>query len=243
MDTISKRWVKMKIKILKMLMVILMFNLILSSCMNVDFIVSVDKKYNCDLEINFEYENNYLDIGVEQVIADFSDEFQIVKTDKGYSLKTQINFNENFNQNSGIILPITDFEYTVNDKFYYNEIVINSKFSFDDFINKIDNGIIKTIINTIPKSMYDDVNINIFLNLPIKIGDSNADKYENNDKTAIWQFSLNEDNSIYLKQRVPNIKNIILSIFIGIILIVLIICAIKRYKDKINSCKNKENLL
>ena len=73
--------------------------------------------------------------------------------------------------------------------------------------------------------------------MPVKIVDTNSDQVVNDDKTIKYSYTindLNENNSIMIGFKVPNIQNIVIALVIIILIIVIIIIYyIKKEKNKI----------
>ena len=61
--------------------------------------------------------------------------------------------------------------------------------------------------------------------MPVKIVDTNSDQVVNDDKTIKYSYTindLNENNSIMIGFKVPNIQNIVIALVIIILIIVII---------------------
>ncbi|MGF9695786.1 MULTISPECIES: hypothetical protein [Paenibacillus] len=92
-----------------------------------------------------------------------------------------------------------------------------------DLMESMPDGEIKDQINKVPsflkKLLLKDVNFDFKLSLPIKAEDSNADLVEDQGKTLTWHVSPLNPNTLDLTVQVPNIRNIIITAVIALIVI------------------------
>lgn len=218
---------------LKFLPLTLCICIILSSCMNIDFILNVDKLANCNVEVSINYKENNILIKntLDKLLSSLNNDFNITQTNNGYLLKKEININ-NYSNNKMIILPISNYDYKTKDFFLFKKIYVNASFSIKELTSKFNNDLLSSIIENIPNNIYDKIKIRFILNIPLKIGNNNANLIKNNGKTAIWEIYLSKNNQIYLTQTIPNIHNIIIVFIIFLSLIILTILIFKANKYK-----------
>ena len=99
-----------------------------------------------------------------------------------------------------------------------------------DYINSnINNNIgldLGTLLNKNIENVIGDIPVDVSISMPVKIVDTNSDQVVNDDKTIKYSYTindLNENNSIMIGFKVPNIQNIVIALVIIILIIVIII--------------------
>ena len=120
----------------------------------------------------------------------------------------------------------------IDKKMFYN--IYDIKFNIKDYMLKNANSSTsveqsKTVLAAIGNSS----NVNFNLSIPIKLIESNAtNSSESNGKHIYsWNYTLNSMDNIYIKAKVYNIQNIILSLIAVIFIIVVIIILILKRKN------------
>ena len=84
----------------------------------------------------------------------------------------------------------------------------------------------KSYINKNIENVIGDIPVDVSISMPVKIVETNSDQVVNDDKTIKYSYTindLNENNSIMIGFKVPNIQNIVIALVIIILIIVIII--------------------
>ena len=202
-----------------------------------------------DDTINKLVNNDLLSKVINEVKDEVSDKVhfgEIVKSKEGNLnieevniLTDKVKINEVSNLSSDYFSIIEDKdngiftnEYRITLKL--NESVIDI---ISDYINSnINNNIglnLGNLVNRNISNLIGDVPVDLSISTPVKIVDTNSNEIVN-DKTIKYYYTindLNENNSIMIGIKVPNIQNIVIMlVIIVLIIIVAIIYYIKRRK-------------
>lgn len=216
---------------------------------NIDGTSDTKIKVYYDDTINKLVDNDLLSKVIDEVKDDIPDRIhfgEITKSKEGdlnteelniSTDKVEINEVSNLSNDYFSIIEETDKgiftnEYKVTLKLNDSAIDIIS-----DYINSnINNNIglnLGTLVNKNISSLIGNVPVDLSISMPVKIVDTNA-KEKVNDKAIKYSYTindLNENNSIMIGFKVPNIQNIVIAlVIIALIIVVIIIYCIKRRK-------------
>ena len=216
---------------------------------SIDGTSSTRLKIYYDDTINKLVDNDLLSKVIDEVKDDMPDKIhfgEITKSKEGdlnteeiniSTDKVEINEVSNLSNNYFSIIEEKDKglftnEYKVTLKLNDSAIDIIS-----DYINSnINNNIglnLGNLVNRNISNLIGDVPVDLSISTPVKIVDTNSNEIVN-DKTIKYYYTindLNENNSIMIGIKVPNIQNIVIMlVIIVLIIIVAIIYYIKRRK-------------
>lgn len=216
---------------------------------NIDGTSDTKIKIYYDDTINKLVDNDLLSKVIDEVKDDMPDKIhfgEITKSKEGdlnteeiniSTDKVEINEVSNLSNNYFSIIEEKDKglftnEYKVTLKLNDSAIDIIS-----DYINSnINNNIglnLGNLVNRNISNLIGDVPVDLSISTPVKIVDTNSNEIVN-DKTIKYSYTindLNENNSIMIGIKVPNIQNIVIVlVIIVLIIIVAIIYYIKRRK-------------
>lgn len=216
---------------------------------NIDGTSDTKIKIYYDDTINKLVDNDLLSKVIDEVKDDMLDKIhfgEITKSKEGdlnteeiniSTDKVEINEVSNLSNNYFSIIEEKDKglftnEYKVTLKLNDSAIDIIS-----DYINSnINNNIglnLGNLVNRNISNLIGDVPVDLSISTPVKIVDTNSNEIVN-DKTIKYYYTindLNENNSIMIGIKVPNIQNIVIMlVIIVLIIIVAIIYYIKRRK-------------
>lgn len=207
----------MKIKITVMLLLI---NLFLASCVNVDFILDIKKDYNTNLQIRCTYQQKDIYESIEKTILQNIKGYEYKSIDNGFILNKSFNISD-LKDSGGIILPVSDYSAYVKNYFFYRKYILNTNFSLEEIIKKYQGTLFLNLYNKIPKDVLEKININLVLKTPINLTNSNGIKEK--DNITVWKISLKSNNKIHIEKDIPNVKNIIITIIFVILSVVFYI--------------------
>lgn len=209
---------------------------------NIDGTSDTKIKIYYDDTINKLVDNDLLSKVIDEVKDDMPDKIhfgEITKSKEGdlnteeiniSTDKVEINEVSNLSNNYFSIIEEKDKglftnEYKVTLKL--NDSVIDI---ISDYINSnINNNIgldLGTLLNKNIENVIGDIPVDVSISMPVKIVDTNSDQVVNDDKTIKYSYTindLNENNSIMIGFKVPNIQNIVIALVIIILIIVIII--------------------
>ena len=216
---------------------------------NIDGTSSTRLKIYYDDTINKLVDNDLLSKVIDEVKDDMPDKIhfgEITKSKEGdlnteeiniSTDKVEINEVSNLSNNYFSIIEEKDKglftnEYKVTLKLNDSAIDIISYYINSNINNNIGLNL-GNLVNRNISNLIGDVPVDLSISTPVKIVDTNSNEIVN-DKTIKYYYTindLNENNSIMIGIKVPNIQNIVIMlVIIVLIIIVAIIYYIKRRK-------------
>ena len=203
---------------------------------NIDGTSDTKIKIYYDDTINKLVDNDLLSKVIDEVKDDMPDKIHFeeinISTDK-----VEINEVSNLSNNYFSIIEEKDKglftnEYKVTLKLNDSAIDIISYYINSNINNNIGLNL-GNLVNRNISNLIGDVPVDLSISTPVKIVDTNSNEIVN-DKTIKYYYTindLNENNSIMIGIKVPNIQNIVIMlVIIVLIIIVAIIYYIKRRK-------------
>jgi len=208
---------------------------ILSACADGEAHATVNMDGSSDLGLNLSVTDSALGmIGQDNLITMLADtlernNFQAEVSDQGD--RTQLKATTHYEKSNTVsTFSMSDLpdgikvEQSTTPGFFTSKLHIAAE---ADLLQTIPDGEVKDQISKVPgflkNLLLKDVNFDFKLTLPIKAQDSNADLVEDHGKTLIWHVSPLNTNKLDLTVQVPNIRNIIITGGIALVLIIALL--------------------
>ncbi|WP_294132652.1 hypothetical protein [uncultured Clostridium sp.] len=209
---------------------------------NIDGTSDTKIKVYYDETINKLVDNDLLSKVITEVKDEIPDKIhfgEITKSKEGDLNTEEVNIstdkvkiNEASNLNNDYFSIIEDKDKGIFTDEYKVTLKLNDSVIdiISDYINSnINNNIgldLGTLLNKNIENVIGDIPVDVSISMPVKIVDTNSDQVVNDDKTIKYSYTindLNENNSIMIGFKVPNIQNIVIALVIIILIIVIII--------------------
>ncbi|MHA7584124.1 hypothetical protein ACX12E_27635 [Paenibacillus vandeheii] len=216
---------------------------ILSACADGEAHVTVNMDGSSDLDLNLSITDSALGMmGQDNLMTLLADSlkknnFQAEVSDQGdrTELKATTHYEKSNTVSTFSTSDLPDgiqVEQSTTPGFFTSKLHIAAEV---DLLQTVPDGEVKDQINKVPgflkNLLLKDVNFDFKLTLPIKAQESNADLVEDHGKTLIWHVSPLDTNKLDLTVQVPNIRNIIITGGIALVLfIALLIWFIVRHR-------------
>lgn len=216
---------------------------ILSACADGEAHVTVNMDGSSDLDLNLSVTDSALGMmGQDNLMTLLADSlkknnFQAEVSDQGdrTELKATTHYEKSNTVSTFSTSDLPDgiqVEQSTTPGFFTSKLHIAAEV---DLLQTVPDGEVKDQINKVPgflkNLLLKDVNFDFKLTLPIKAQESNADLVEDHGKTLIWHVSPLDTNKLDLTVQVPNIRNIIITGGIALVLfIALLIWFIVRHR-------------
>lgn len=229
----------MKKKLLLFMYLISIF--IFCGCVDTNMTIDIDKKGNTTLYSDILVKDSMFKNLSEEEINKLKSKYDKVEKitspgKSGYRVTEKVENLKNIKGNKlSEIKGAEEFknlvDLKIDKKIFYS--IYNIKFNIKDYM--LENANSSTSIEqdkTVLTAIKNSSNVNFNLNLPIKLIESNATtSSESNGKYIYsWNYTLNNMDNIYVKAKVYNVQNIILSSFIVIVVIAVVTILIIRMK-------------
>jgi len=223
---------------------------ILSACADGEAHVTVNMDGSSDLDLNLNVTDSALGMmGQDNLMTLLADtlkrnNFQAEVSDQGD--RTQLKATTHYEKSNTVSTFSTSdlpngiqVEQSITPGFFTSKLHIVAE---ADLLQTIPDGEVKDQINKVPgflkNLLLKDVNFDFKLTLPIKAQDSNADLVEDQGKTLIWHVSPLNTNTLDVTVQVPNIRNIIITGGIALVLIIALLIWFMVRRRRIRQSRN-----
>ncbi|MDN8589420.1 hypothetical protein Q0V21_11620 [Paenibacillus sp. 11B] len=208
---------------------------ILSACADGEAHVTVNMDGSSDLDLNLSVTDSALGMmGQDNLMTLLADSlkknnFQAEVSDQGdrTELKATTHYEKSNTVSTFSTSDLPDgiqVEQSTTPGFFTSKLHIAAEV---DLLQTVPDGEVKDQINKVPgflkNLLLKDVNFDFKLTLPIKAQESNADLVEDHGKTLIWHVSPLDTNKLDLTVQVPNIRNIIITGGIALVLFIALL--------------------
>ncbi|MDN4603329.1 hypothetical protein B2I21_01560 [Chryseobacterium mucoviscidosis] len=208
---------------------------ILSACADGEAHVTVNMDGSSDLDLNLSVTDSALGMmGQDNLMTLLADSlkknnFQAEVSDQGdrTELKATTHYEKSNTVSTFSTSDLPDgiqVEQSTTPGFFTSKLHIAAEV---DLLQTVPDGEVKDQINKVPgflkNLLLKDVNFDFKLTLPIKAQESNADLVEDHGKTLIWHVSPLDTNKLDLTLQVPNIRNIIITGGIALVLFIALL--------------------
>lgn len=208
---------------------------ILSACADGEAHVTVNMDGSSDLDLNLSVTDSALGMmGQDNLMTLLADSlkknnFQAEVSDQGdrTELKATTHYEKSNTVSTFSTSDLPDgiqVEQSTTPGFFISKLHIAAEV---DLLQTVPDGEVKDQINKVPgflkNLLLKDVNFDFKLTLPIKAQESNADLVEDHGKTLIWHVSPLDTNKLDLTVQVPNIRNIIITGGIALVLFIALL--------------------
>lgn len=234
--------------LLAFLLTLMLF--ILSACADGEAHVTVNMDGSSDLDLNLNVTDSALGMmGQDNLMTLLADtlkrnNFQAEVSDQGD--RTQLKATTHYEKSNTVSTFSTSdlpngiqVEQSITPGFFTSKLHIVAE---ADLLQTIPDGEVKDQINKVPgflkNLLLKDVNFDFKLTLPIKAQDSNADLVEDQGKTLIWHVSPLNTNTLDVTVQVPNIRNIIITGGIALVLIIALLIWFMVRRRRIRQSRN-----
>ncbi|HBU81798.1 MAG TPA: hypothetical protein DEF35_09180 [Paenibacillus sp.] len=208
---------------------------ILSACADGEAHVTVNMDGSSDLDLNLSVTDSALGMmGQDNLMTLLADSlkknnFKAEVSDQGdrTELKATTHYEKSNTVSTFSTSDLPDgiqVEQSTTPGFFTSKLHIAAEV---DLLQTVPDGEVKDQINKVPgflkNLLLKDVNFDFKLTLPIKAQESNADLVEDHGKTLIWHVSPLDTNKLDLTVQVPNIRNIIITGGIALVLFIALL--------------------